>query len=360
MKFPIIDFSNDNEIIISNDIKQDRFAAFSNREILNKWCGSNFCFQASNSIGTENFYNEIPWCEVQGISSGKYYWGEDVTKKVEKKKYICGASPVAYSEFLYEDVKAERKFKTVFYPKSDYPYKTRFKEESKDREKIIETMMDFNSENTIYISFPFDWMLQYQHFMPKEILDKTYVLGYNGFDVSWIKRLKKVLLRSELIYAPYIFSSTVAYATYFDTPVKFYDHDFYEIGINKIEDDETNIDFHIFTSKKYTVVPSERDEKWNSFMQHLKECFDSGSPDKYWWTSKFLSLERIKPPEELYEDLKILHHKFVDIKPEFNTVDVIPFVKSHDLYYQTKEKCNRFMKLGTDVSQKSINYLYEI
>ena len=360
MKFPIIDFDSNNKIIISSDIRQDRFAAFSNREILNKWCGGNFRFQSSNSIGTENFYNDVPWCEVQGISPGKYYWGEDTTKKVSKKGYTCGGSPVAYSEFLYEDLTAERKYKTVFYPKSDYPYKTRFKEDSEERDKIIEILKKFDSENTIYIAFPFDWMLEYQFFMPKEILDKTYVLGYNGFDLNWIERLKKVLVRSECIYAPYIFSSTVAYAIYFDTPVKFYDHDFYEVGINKIGEDETNIEFHKLTSKKYTVVPSERDERWNGFMKHLRECFDSDGPDKYWWTYKFLSLERIKRPEEVYEDLRILHDRFVSIKPEFANVEIVPFVKTHDLYDVTKTKCDRFADLGKNVSQKAIDYLNEI
>lgn len=355
MKFPIVDFDSDNNIIDTKDIEQDRYAAFANREVLNKWCGSNFRFQADNGIGTENFYNDIPWCELQGVSPGKYYWGEDVAKKVASKGYTCGASPFAYSEFLYDDSSAERKYKTVFLPKSDYPYKTRFKEDKENRDKIVELVKSLNEENTIFIAFPFDYFLQYVNFLPYEIISKTYVLGYNGFDARWIKRLKKVLMRSECIYTPHIFSTNVAYATYLDIPVKFFNHNFYELG--KIPSDQDHKEFHEFTTKKYTVVPDERDSRWNDLMTHLKNCFDNDGPDKYWWVYKFLSLDRIKPPEELYEELKKLHYTFVGLRPEFKNVDLLPFEKSHDFYDILKEKSDRILNMSNGVSQKSLDHL---
>lgn len=358
MLLPIIDFDEDNNIIISKDIRQDRFAAFANREVLNKWCGSNFCFQSDNGIGTENFYNEIPWCEVQGISSGKYYWGEEVSKKVQSKGYFSGCAPFTYANFLYEDKTAVKKYKTVFYPKSDYPYKTRLKETDEKIEEAVELMKSFDAENTIYIAFPFDWMFAYIHWMPQEIREKTYVLGYNGFDVSWIERLKKVLLRSECIYVPHIFSTNVAYATLLDIPVKFYSHDLYEIG--KIPDDEPNKEFQELTSSIYTVVPSERDEKWNGFMKYLKECYETDCADKYWWTSKFLSLEKLKSPQHLYEDLRILHNNFIKNVNKYKNVEVLPFETSHELFDIAKEKCDRIIELSKGTSQKALNYLKEI
>ena len=358
MLYPIIDFNDNNEIIISRDIKQDRFAAFANREILNKWCGSNFCFQSDNGIGTENFYNKIPWCEVQGISPGKYYWGDEVIKKIKDKKYVSGCSPFAYSTFLYEDLHAERKYKTVFLPKSDYPYKTRLIETEDKIKEMIDLFKSLDDDDVIFIAFPFDWFYCYRHFLPEELLSKTYVLGYNGFDKSWIMRLKKVLLRSQCIHVPYIFSSNVAYATFLDIPIKFYHHDFYERG--KIPENDPHKDFHEFTSSMYTVVPSERDEKWNGFMKYLKECYETECADKYWWTSKFLSLEKLKTPEHLYEDLKKLHNNFISNVEEYKNIEVLPFKTSHDLFDIAKEKCDRIIALGKNRSQSALDYLEEI
>ena len=56
-----------------------------NRYVINKWCGTDFYFQSDNGIGMR-IYNKVPWCEIQGFSSAKY-WGEDV-KKVELKDNI--------------------------------------------------------------------------------------------------------------------------------------------------------------------------------------------------------------------------------------------------------------------------------
>lgn len=358
MIFPIIDFDEVGNIFISKNILQDQFSAFGNREVLNKWCGGNFYFHSDNGVGTENFYNKVPWGEIQGFSSAKYYWGNEVIKKISNKNYITGCAPIVYSEFLYPDTNVERKYKTIFLPKSDFPYKTNITKCETKRQEFVDLLKTLDDKNTIFISFPHDFEMNYIHFLPKEILDKTYTLGYNGFDTQWINRLKKVLLRSECVYAPYIMSTTTIYAEYFEISTKFYEHNLFEKG-NLSEDESKKLWVKVATNL-YTVVPSEKPEKWNNFMNYLKSCFENNTPDKYWWLSCFLSLDKIKEPKNLYDDLRILHDRYLSQTKVYKNIEIHPFTDSHDFYFATKDRCDRIIELSKGVSDTAINFYGEI
>ena len=359
MLYPIIDFDKDNNNFISKDIEQDRCAAFGNRSVLNKWAGSNFWFQCDNGLGTENFYNPVTWSEVQGYSSAKYYWGEDTTKKLQNKDYIFGAAPFVYSEFLYDDPNPVKKLKTVFLPKSDYPFKTNIKQEGKELENLIETLMSFLSEDTVYIVYPLDLIEIYPEILPDEIAERLFCFGYNGFDISWVERMNKVLRRSYKVYTPSQISSNAMYSTYFDVPIEFYDHNVYERG--EIPEDEGERWWQEMTATIYTVVPDCKTQEWRDCMKHLKDSFASDGPDKYFWMSKFMSLDRLKTPEDLYHDLELLHQRFLTHHDEYPITDeLLPFKQPHDLYDQTKEKCDRIIEKAKGVSDTALKYFKEL
>jgi len=363
---PVIKFDDENNIILTKnvDISQDRFAAFGNRYVINKWCGTDFYFQSDNGIGTENFYNKVPWCEIQGFSSAKYYWGEDVAKKVESKGYICGAAPFVYGEFLFNDSNPERKYKTVFLPKSDYPYKTNIKEKSPEMDQFIDFCNGMIEENTIFVAYPLDLMEIWPSRLSPDVLDRTWMNGISGFDRMWIPTLQQLIRRSKVIHVPSIFSSTVAYATFMGTPIEFYDHDIYIRGTIPDDEDPKYVPWQEKTSQLYTVVPKERSPEWNKFMRYLTDCFREDSSDKYFWLTKLLSLERVKPPEELYKDLLIMHERFFnytdDDRERFPIIPIKPYSPQHNAYEQLKEKCDMIIEKAKGASQEAHQYLSEL
>jgi|TARA_R110002126_G_scaffold7526_1_gene36901 hypothetical protein len=365
---PIIKFDKNNNLILTRDvdISQDRFAAFGNRYVANKWCDTEFYFQSDNGIGTENFYNKVPWCEIQGFSNAKYYWGEDVAKKVEAKGYICGAAPFVYGEFLFNDPNPERKYKTVFLPKSDYPYKTNIKEKCPEMDNFRQFCLDLDGEDTIFISYPIDYTEIWNYRLPRQIYDKIWMNGMHGFDRMWIPTLQQLIRRSKVIHVPSIFSSTVAYATFMGTPIEFYDHDIYIRGTIPDDEHPAAVPWQEKISKMYTVVPSEKSPEWNTFMRYLTDCFRGDGPDKYFWLTKLLSLERVKPPEELYEDLLILHNRFLphiknkEDNHRFPEFPIKPCSASHNFYNPLKEKCDIIIEKSKNASDDAHRYLSEL
>jgi hypothetical protein len=364
---PIIKFDQDNNLVLTKDvdISQDRFAAFGNRYVINKWCGTDFYFQSDNGIGTENFYNKVPWCEVQGFSNAKYYWGEDVAKKVESKGYICGAAPFVYGEFLFDDPNPEKRYKTVFLPKSDLPYKTNIKPDGPVFDDFRDWIFSIDDDDTIYVSYPIDRREIWPWRLPPEILNKVWMNGMSGFDRMWIPTLQQLIRRSKVIYVPSIFSSTVAYATFMGTPIEFYDHDIYVRGTIPDDEDPAYVPWQELTSQMYTVVPGERSPEWNKFMRYLTDCFRGDGPDKYFWLTKLLSLERVKPPEELYKDLLVMHERFfdhvdVDDEQRFPVIPIKPCSAQHNAYEQLKEKCDMIIEKSKGASQEAHQYLSEL
>ena len=120
-----------------------------------------------------------------------------------------------------------------------------------------------------------------------------------GFDRMWIPTLQQLIRRSKDSRSIYFLLHSCL-CEFMGTPVEFYDHDIYIRGT--IQTMKTQ---NIFLGKRkhhnYTVVPKKSPE-WNKFMRYLTDCF-RGDSDKYFWLTKLLSLERVKPPEELYKDL---------------------------------------------------------
>ena len=118
------------------------------------------------------------------------------------------------------------------------------------------------------------------------------------------------------------------------------------------------------TSQLYTVVPKEKSPEWNKFMRYLTDCFRGDGPDKYFWLTKLLSLERVKPPEELYKDLLTMHERFFDYtndeRERFPVIPIKPCSPEHNAYEQLKEKCDMIIEKSKGASQEAHQYLSEL
>ena len=90
-------------------------------------------------------------------------------------------------------------------------------------------------------------------------------------------------------------------------------------------------------------------------MTYAEDVFVNDLEDKNYWIYNFLSLDRIKPPEQLYDDLLMLHENYVRMTGDkHKDYEVLPFNKPHDLFEKTKENCEYFKPIT--VSQKAKDF----
>ena len=355
MHLPIIDFDSNGNIFATRETKLDLHSSFSQRTILNDWCGSNFLFLTNNSVGIENFFNPVPWCEIMGYPNAKYFWGNECNKKVEKRGRYGGCSPFAYAEYLYDShkIKATPRYQTVFLPKRDNPFKTWLSEDPQKIGDLIDDLKGLGHDNPVYIAFPEDYEYYWTHY-PREIVDKIYCLGFNGFDVDWKKKQKNILELSEVVYTNGLTSSMV-YAAFCKKPVKIYKSDIhYQPDLpDDLGDLESQRKFHEATSKTYTVAWDRKPQIWRDFMTYAEDVFVNDLEDKNYWIYNFLSLDRIKQPEQLYDDLLMLHENYVRMTGDkHKDYEVLPFNKPHDLFEKTKENCEYFKPITVSPKAK--------
>lgn len=354
LKLPLVSFNSKGEICASDRSPplDNLYSAFGNRVALNDWCNSNLIFQTNNSVGIENFYNEVPWCELMGFADAKYFWGNECVKKVIKRgDRQYGTCPLVYGNHIYQDKmpKFSPRYQTVYMPKRDNTFKTWLSDDQEKISDFINELEKLNLENPIYIAFCEDYPY-YLDYYPKSITDNMYCIGYNGFDADWIVTSLQLLSMSEVVYCNGLTSSAV-YASYMRKPVKFYKQDImYKpevpedfrnlVGDKKFESEK-------IISQRYTVCWDARPKEWVDFMKYIQDVFENDLEDKNFWLSNFLSLDQLKPPEELYETLLTLHERYCILSKDPKTyanVEITPFVKSHDLFEQAKEDCDFFTK----------------
>ena len=354
LKLPLVSFNSKGEICASDRSPplDNLYSAFGNRIALNDWCNSNLIFQTNNSVGIENFYNEVPWCELMGFADAKYFWGNECIKKVIKRgdrKY--GTCPLVYGNYLYQDKmpKFSSRYQTVFMPKRDNTFKTWLSEDSEKISDFVSELEKLNLNNPIYISFYEDYPY-YMNNYPKSIMDHMYCVGYIGFDVDWIVTLLQLLKMSDVVYCNGLTSSAV-YASFLKKPIKFYKQNIIfkpEVpeDFRKYVSDE-KFESEKIISQRYTVAWEAKSKEWINFMKYIQDVFENDLEDKDYWITNFLSLDKIKPPEELYDILLTLHKRYCILSKDPKTyanVEVTPFIKSHDLFDQAKEDCNSFIK----------------
>ena len=270
--------------------------------MLNSWCNSDFMFECSNGVSVESFFTQTPWQFYLGNVKKKYFWGNDIIKKINNK-YMFWASPFVYTKEIYDNnVKSLNLYQTVFLPKSDINCGTELVSRRSVCRDLKNTILNLNLENPIYISWPFDYN-HYCRFLPEKITSRMYSIGYNGFDFDWNMKLLKVILYSSELYFNMI-STPCVYSSFLNKNVKFYDSNIQFLP----PDVEKNI------HSVYTVDKSKKDDTWHSFMSYIKDVFQYKTEDLNFWITNFLSLNLVKTPEELFQDLSTLHDSHIRLE----------------------------------------------
>jgi len=306
-----IDFDVNGKLISSEKIEKILDTVpFSNKILLNTWCNSNFDFECSNGISVESFFIEKPWTLLRGNIRRKYFWGNDTIKKLKNTNFIFGSSPFVYTKEIYDNtIKHLNLYQTVFLPKSDEYCKTQLIQKRSFCREFKNTLLQLNLENPIYISWPFDYDY-YCRFLPEKITSRMYSIGYNGFDTDWNMKLLKLISYSSELYFNMI-STPCVYSCFLNKNVKFYNSDIQFLPL----DVEENI------NSIYTVDKSKKNDTWHSFMDYIKRVFQDKTEDLNFWIMNFLSLDLVKSPEELFQDLLTLHNDHTRLELSFTNND---------------------------------------
>lgn len=307
---------------------------------LDEWCGINDTLFSRDcniypGIAKETFF-EYDDFEYKRLGP-KYIWSNHTIKKKPKNdssKIIFGCSPFCYAEEIIDhQIQTEEKYDIVFLPRSDYGVFLN----SNIRIEFVDYLFSINLKNPIFISHPNDF--KFWSFISFEDFNrKLYCIGRSSLDRDWTYKLIRLLKKSSCVYNP-IFSSNVVYSSFMGKKNKFYNEFSMHIShrSNKIFDNRT-------------FVKSCKSERWNDFMNYLEEIFsdDALTDDKKFFIHQFLSLNLIKKPHQLLEDLNFLSEK---------SYDKIDF-PSEDRYKSLLEKSKKFSYLNP--SNKTLDFYKEL
>lgn len=341
MKF--IDYNEEGDIVPihwSNDYdaKGDRYeVAYGNRQLLNDWCSSDFNFQVSNGVGTDNFFCKESWFVKAKIkNNNKYFWGWDTINKIDPQKNInsiFGACPFVYTKDLFTDRKFDERYTVVFLPKSDLNYKMQLLREYTSCMELIKTLKELNSNKTIYIAYTYDFEY-YQNLLPSELKQKTYCFGSDAFDSEWSNRVLKTIRYAKKLYFN-LLSTSCVYSVFLNKDV-----DFYRANVQGLPEDwNTEINPH----RQYCF--SNKPAKFFEFMDYIQNVFTNKTKETDFWLHWFLSLDLIKKPEDLYHDLLCLHDRDLDNK-QLKSINM--FDNSH--YSKLIEKVNSLKVTPSDTT----------
>lgn len=338
-----IDFDSEGNIFnrINDEKISKDYVPFSNRILLNQWCDSNFDFYCSNGVFVENFFNSNPWQVFTSPPRSKYFWGNDSLKKIERTGYIFGASPFVYSKKIYDkSIKNIEKYQTVFLPKSDNKGKTQLIRKRSLCHKFREKLLTLNLNNPIYIAFPPDYEY-YNTFFTNEMKSKLYCLGLDGYSSDWNDKLLELIFYSSELYFN-IISTPAIFSSFLNKRVKFYNSDLQYLPEELYKNSFSN----------YTVDKRLKNSEWHEFMEYITDVFENKTDDLNFWIYNFLSLDKIKSPKDLYEDLLVLHtnfHKETHLltlnKKNDNMNNIISYnenLKNNQNFLNLKEKVNYF------------------
>lgn len=307
---------------------------------LDEWCGiKDILFSKDYNIYpgiTKETFFEHDDFEYKR-SGSKYIWSNHTIKKKPKNdsnKIIFGCSPFCYAEEMIDaESPIEEKYEVVFLPRSDYGVFLN----SNNKIKFVDYLFSINLKNPIFISHPND--LKFWSFIKfEDFSKKLYCIGESSLDRNWTYKLIKLLKKSSCIYNP-IFSSNVVYSSFMGKKNKFYNEFSMHISYksNKIIDNRT-------------FVKSLKSERWNNFMNYLEEVFsdDNLTDDKKFFIYQFLSLDLIKTPNQLLEDLNFLSEK------EYDMI----FLQSNDRYENLMRKSKKFVY--SNPSNKTLDFYEDL
>jgi hypothetical protein len=337
---PVIDYDNNGNIFCdtkSNSLFEH--GSFQNKIILNKWANCNFDFDCCAGVCYESFCNKTHYQFTQNNKYYKYFWGEDAFKKINNIDYIFGCSPFVYHSFDFPSKYFTKKYEVFFLPKSDDPCKTTLRTRKKYYSKHLNTIFVLKLKNPIFISFFVDDKF-YSEILPENILSKTYCFGRTGFESTWMDKVVKTLLHAKQIYLD-MFSTTAVYASFLGTKINFYSSDL------RFSSPSISTPFDSI----FTVDKKRRGKEYIEVFDYLENIFTlDNDDDKKYLTKKLLSLNRIKKPENLFYDLKVLHERKTKNKVECK---YLPYNHKYDKLYDI---CKMF---DTNPSGKTLEY-YEL
>jgi hypothetical protein len=337
-QIPIINFDEDGNLISDKSTKILDFIPYSNRVIMNDWCNSNFLFDSSNGISVESFFNDVPWELKRGDVNVKYLWGNDIIKKIKNKNYIFGAAPFVYLKSIYKPSKYKEIYQTVFLPKSDEESKTQLSEKRDVSQKLTQEILNLNLTNPIFICFPYDYEY-YKRIFPSKIKKSMYCLGYNGYEKDWNEKLLKTIAHSKELYFN-IISTPCVYSAYLRKRVKFYNSNVQYLP-TKYENSSDSF---------YTIDKKKKPGIWHSFMDYITDVFENEKEDIDFWIYNFLSLDLIKSPQKVFDDLLTLHNNHSKIR--------LNFVKDVSLEYYYNELTKK-VKTFNITKTKPCQYYYD-
>lgn len=339
-KIQIVDFNengdliNDTKIFSPDGLKYFDSVTFSNRILLNRWCGSSYNFFSTNGVSTDSFFVPESWYRKTSMDCNildlKYFWGNDTLKKIKEDNIISGCSPFVYSSLLYEEKKHTPKYQTVFLTRSDLLDKTQLRPSKELCEDLEQTLNDLQLENPIYIAFPKDYAFYY-HNLPS-LRPHLYSLGGDGFDMDWNDKLIKVIFNSEELYFNMI-STPCIYSSFLNKKVKFYESD-----LQYLPEEHVNGRY-----ASYSLDRSRKDKSWFDFMNYIQDVFENKTDDLDFWIYNFLSLNLVKSPDELREDLLTLNKRYDNMKQDIK-------IESEDLIFAP-------VKIETTVGEKNFDLL---
>jgi hypothetical protein len=311
--------------------------AYGQKLYLDNWTGvtHSLKYEITPGIAKENFFQNWDYDYIM-YNPPKYFWGNQVIKKIPDDA-IFGVSPFCYGlELNKVSYKEEEKVDIVFLPRSDWS--TELAEEKKH--DIITSLGNLSlDDKTYYISFPSDI-----DFWKSAIPKNLYKISHRQHDDSWGDQLIRLIKKAKTLYFP-IFCSTVVYAGFCGSKVKFYD----EGNIHKKVSNLIEQDVH----KHY--APSDKGEEWNQGMKYLEEIFsdDLLTDEKKFLTYQFLSLDLLETPSNLYKKLRLLHER----------VESIDFVINEDLIlndgaYQSLS--NKIKKFEVEPPKKVFDFFQKL
>jgi len=323
---------------ISNILLNQNRDYYGHKTSLNRWCEKTDWindYRVLPGITKESFFKDNDYyCGESEVNT--YLWSNNIYKSKDYKNttFVSGACPFAYEVSLNHKCEFKEKYDVVFLPRSDATIKV--------SEKHITSVFDhlkYNYfDNPLFICLPDD----YKNWKLNIFYDDQNLkcVSKNSLLSNWSTNLYQLLLSAKTVYNP-LFTSSVVYSSFINKDTKFYD-------VNEIIYEDSDYCGMFEGEPKYHRSWLSRDNspKWNEFMLYMKDVFstDKYPEDKKFFTYKFLSLDFVKSPLELSEDLKLLQGG-----GEFNITG-----KNDDSYDYLKQKINEFK--DSKPSQKAISY----
>jgi len=343
MKTNVIGFTPEGDVgIVDKEWDRDEFCDFSYRRLICEWVGKDIMVLfGTNGVCTENFQVEVPWQIARHwyMTSDVYWWGEDLIKKMRKKDtlkegFITGACPFVYSKEIYTRPQMETFYQAIFLPKTDniggldFDVSTVLNHDHEERQRLQDIIYGLDWTNPLFIATEQD-MYYYADIFPE---NRLFCLGATRNDNEWNDRLVELIQRCDTLYFQMI-STPAIYSSYIGRNVKFYNTSVLET-LSDAED-------------LYTLDKTKKSDSYFEFLDYIHEVFETKGNDMDFWIRRFLSLDRILPPEELLDSVTMVHKKNQVAKESIRDIMMGSNDCSH-LYPHLEQKVSEFNRKPSD------------